>query len=594
MTTPKRGAVIIAVKKTGQLPELQTVHKCAEQMSIWARKQGFPKKLVKVITDEKKPVHGQQIRDAVAKLVKEDGIEQIVVYFAGHGVVNGGEMWLLSGAPEDGSDAVNLEGSILLARFAGIPHVVFISDACRTAVEGIQGTRVKGQDIFPNFVPSGEQPVDVFFACGLGSPSNEIKDPKNSAKVYKSVYTEALLVGLQGKKTDLIEELEDGDDIVGLVRPKPLGDYLVTELKERLKGVMTDEGPLNQVPFARLNSQGERWMARFSEPRASRATRGGKIRLRPAPSFEPVVDANGIAERAVRSVLSDNMHDATKEIATALANDVSGVSLIEESIKRTQTPFGPAHFETNCGFKVRGNRIVGAEVAGGLNYTLFTDTGEALRLDAPPAQAASVLLKFKSGVGLVMPAIPGFIAAIEFDGSELVSVNYEPSDRSHRWLSYKNRLKEFRALRGLITASARLGTLTFKGSDASELARQMQMTKNADPYMAVYAAYAYHQLGLSTWMREMYEYQLNDLGFRFFDIALLTRELYRKHVREEADVYPGFPMLSQGWTLLSAYQVKLLKDLIELRDHLVPSIWTLLDKSGIDIAARAINSGILR
>ena len=288
------------------------------------------------------------------------------------------------------------------------------------------------------------------------------------------------------------------------------------------------------------------------------------------------------------------MHDATKEIATALANDVSGVSLIEESIKRTQTPFGPAHFETNCGFKVRGNRIVGAEVAGGLNYTLFTDTGEALRLDAPPAQAASVLLKFKSGVGLVMPAIPGFIAAIEFDGSELVSVNYEPSDRSNRWLSYKNRLKEFRALRGLITASARLGALTFKGSDASELARQMQMTKNADPYMAVYAAYAYHQLGLSTWMREMYQYQLNDLGFRFFDLALLTRELYRKHVSEEVDIYPGFPMLSQGWTLLSAYQVKLPKELIELRDHLVPSIWTLLDKSGIDIAARAINSGILR
>src|SRR5229473_3494221 len=162
MTTTKRGAVIIAVKKTGQLPELQTVHQCAQQMSTWAREQGFPKKLVKVITDEKKPVDAKQIRDAVAKLVKEDGIEQILVYFAGHGVVNGGELWLLSGAPDDVNEAVNLEGSILLARFAGIPHVVFISDACRTAAEGIQGTRVRGQDIFPNFVPSGEQPVDVF------------------------------------------------------------------------------------------------------------------------------------------------------------------------------------------------------------------------------------------------------------------------------------------------------------------------------------------------------------------------------------------------------------------------------------------------
>lgn len=70
MNTPKRGAVIIAVKKTGQLPELQTVHQCAQQMSTWALAQGFPKKLVKVITDEKKPVDAKQIRDAVAKLVK--------------------------------------------------------------------------------------------------------------------------------------------------------------------------------------------------------------------------------------------------------------------------------------------------------------------------------------------------------------------------------------------------------------------------------------------------------------------------------------------------------------------------------------------
>src|SRR5262249_36765470 len=154
-------------------------------------------------------------------------------------------------APDDDNEAVNLEGSISLARHSGIPHVVFISDACRTAAQGIQGTRVKGQDIFPNLEPSNEQPVDVFFACALGSPSNEIKDPKNSAKVYKSVYTEALLLGLQGKRVDLLEEMEDGKYVVGLVRPKPLSDYLVNELKERLKDVTTDEGPLNQVPHAR-------------------------------------------------------------------------------------------------------------------------------------------------------------------------------------------------------------------------------------------------------------------------------------------------------------------------------------------------------
>jgi len=270
------------------------------------------------------------------------------------------------------------------------------------------------------------------------------------------------------------------------------------------------------------------------------------------------------------------------------------VAIIEESVKRTKEPFGPAHFETNCGFKVRGNTIVAADVAGKLNYSLFNDTGSAVRLDVIPKRAASVLLEFKTGVGLVLPAIPGFIAAIEFDKSELVGVSYEPSDRSGRWPGYVNRLNEFRTLRGLITGAARMGTLTFQGADASNLARQMQMTKNADPFMAVYAAYAYHQLGLGSWLQEMSQFQFRDLNFRFFDLALLTRELYRKDVSKYRDVYPGFPMLSQGWTLLSAYRVKLPRQLARLRDHLVPSIWTLLDETGTTIARRAIKARVLR
>ena len=71
MAKPIRGAVIVAVKKTGQLPELQTVHSCAEQMASWAKAQGIPKSLVKVITDAKKPVDAKQIRDAVAERVRQ-------------------------------------------------------------------------------------------------------------------------------------------------------------------------------------------------------------------------------------------------------------------------------------------------------------------------------------------------------------------------------------------------------------------------------------------------------------------------------------------------------------------------------------------
>jgi len=154
-------------------------------------------------------------------------------------------------------------------------------------------------------------------------------------------------------------------------------------------------------------------------------------------------------------------------------------------------------------------------------------------------------------------------------------------------------LNEFRTLRGLIAAAARLGTLTFQGSDAQALARQMQMAKNGDPFMAIYAAYAYHQLGLGEWMRQMYEFQHRDLGFRLFDLALLTRSLYAKEVAGERELFPRFPLLSQGWTLLSANRVKIPKVFEMLRDQLMPSIWTLLSRKGIDVVRVAMRSGDL-
>ena len=91
----------------------------------------------------------------------------------------------------------------------------------------------------------------------------------------------------------------------------------------------------------------------------------------------------------------------------------------------------------------------------------------------------------------------------------------------------------------------------------------------------------------------MYEFQHRDLGFRLFDLALLTRSLYEKEVAGERELFPRFPLLSQGWTLLSANRDKIPKVFEMLRDQLVPSIWTLLSRKGIDVARVAMRSGDL-
>ena len=116
---------------------MQAAVSSAHAVEKWAQGQEFAS--VNVLTDEAGPVTIQQIKSAIKAIVEKGTIEQLVVYFSGHGVnIRYGEYWLLSDAPDDTQAAVNVEGSVVLARRAGIPHVVLVSDACRTAAEGIQ------------------------------------------------------------------------------------------------------------------------------------------------------------------------------------------------------------------------------------------------------------------------------------------------------------------------------------------------------------------------------------------------------------------------------------------------------------------------
>ncbi|MCU7812869.1 MAG: caspase family protein, partial [Candidatus Thiodiazotropha sp. (ex Notomyrtea botanica)] len=154
----KRAAVVIGVDKTGGLPKLNDAAKGARRFAKWARAQGVDP--VKVITDQRAKVTIGKVKDAVKNIVNKGNVEQLLVYFAGHGVnIRYSEYWLLSDAPDDPDEAVNVRGSALLAAYCGIPHVILISDACRTAADGIQAQFVTGGQIFPNEGGGGlEQP----------------------------------------------------------------------------------------------------------------------------------------------------------------------------------------------------------------------------------------------------------------------------------------------------------------------------------------------------------------------------------------------------------------------------------------------------
>lgn len=269
----------------------------------------------------------------------------------------------------------------------------------------------------------------------------------------------------------------------------------------------------------------------------------------------------------------------------------SAARVITRGAERIAAQFGPMHFETQCGIKVRGAQITdffGPRVKGELL------TPEILRVHEVDRPAASVLLRFSNGVGTVIPVLPEFIVGLTFDEGDLVDVSYEPSDNTWRWDMFKQQAAEVRALRAVAASSSRHGRFRLDRDDAFKIAQRMQFAKGIDPTLAVYAAYAYRDLQEIERIRHMDQYLEQDVGASFFDLALLARKLLKKAVTPNDNIVPFTPMLAQGWSLIRANRVRLHPALEGIEACLQESLWSLYDGIGIEKLHAALNTKEVR
>jgi hypothetical protein len=600
-----RAVVLIGVQNARGLPVLQAVLAGVTGMEEWAKAQGIPTERIRRVTDESADVTPKLIKDAINELLRPGDLDQLIIYFAGHGVnVGWSEYWLLSDAINDSNAAVNVKASEERARHCGIPHIVFISDACRSAAAGIQAQGILGSTIFPNPNAVGpEMEVDLFFATLVGDPALEINDPAVAAQTFQAVYTEALLEVLRGQHPVVTVPDTNIGGIV--VRPWPLKKFLAKELPIRVFQATSGPNPRSQQPDARIGSNPEAWISLIPA-----MTVGS-----PPPTFTgpPPNDAQEHSELAI--VAADRTSIATRSILSEdglqLESVLSSIPMAEsmsrhdldifsrqnrrfrDDARSMSRPFGPLHMETRCGFKIRGARIL--KCTGAMPSGVFDDSTGAHTV-VPEHTACSYLLEFENGTGALLPAIGGFLASLTFEGHQLVDVAYEPSEFTGRWNDFNSRADDIRALRATVAAATRMGTFRLEGDDAELLARRMQLAKGNDPSLALYAAHAYRDQGNRDRIREMAGFMREDLGFCPFDIALLSGQLnenladpFRKHV------FPFVPMLTQSWALLPAYDVRLAAGLENISRHVLPnSLWTLLDADGVRLVADVLQKGEVR
>ena len=602
----KRAAILIGVSHAEGLTKLHAVADGVKFMRQWALEQGMNEEHVITITDENGGrVSGDDVELAVLDMLNDTGLEQLIIYFAGHGVtLDLGQVWYLSRALESASQAINVDATIKRASLCGLDHVVLISDACRTAPKTVQDMGTMGRPLFSNPKAGAKRTfVDVFYATRLGAPSNEINN-QESSEGYRAIFTDSLLHALRGKNSKICED----DETLGtkVVRPWPLSDFLADDVPARYMK-LTGDWSKTQEPESYIHSrEGKNWISDVNlvQPTGHESfdvpieTTDETLQI--IRSARSAMEASGqLVKGLIRGpdhVLKDAVLNMVRARVEAL-REVEHEKEFEESTVELMEPFGPTGFESQCGFKIRGAKIV--EVHCKKHHRIHEDQ-QAVGIDT--AEPQSTLLVFDNGYGTLLAALPEFVGSLTVSESRdssakskivLSDFHYEPDVQSGRYSSFESSQDRIRGLRAVIATSVQRGNFRLQGDDAAELSRSMQLGKSIDPSLALYSAHGYSRLGGDERLEEMYYFMKNDLGRVPLDVGLLAEKMIDKELQSHEFV-PFLPMLSQSWSLLPAYDVKFPNGLEGIDRHMVHgSLWTLYTPAGVELIRNAFETGDL-
>jgi hypothetical protein len=511
-----RAVVAIGVSRSGGLPVLGAVESALDAVVTWAASQGIT--AVRISDADGTKVSAARVVEAVMTAAADPALEQLVVYFTGHGVNNNWcEYWLLSDAPDNPNEAINVVRSAELAERGSVPHVVLVSDACRTAPGSIRAQSVTGSLMFTNPTPGAGAAVDLFYACRLGDPAFEVVDPASSSGAYTAVYTEVLTKALSGGLPALCEP--SGAEFV--VRPWPLKRALPGLLGQATRALSGTPVSFQAPDSKVLSDPGSAYLSRLSRvPAVDRA---------PAPLGPP---RRGITS-APRTV-----DDAVQEAGRAASRLASA-------------EWGPR----DADLVVHGASLMRATALG----QVLPPSGDAVRLPAGAVGAVGQLaLELSIGV-LTLPVFAGLAAAVTVEDGQVVDVRWRPRPDSPDYLAYlehEHRLLTYRAALGaasryglelddLVGFDSELESVGIPAGagveDLDDLVPWLPVARRLDPSLVLYEAYARHDAG----RRDVPG--LRDLGFavELFDVALLNGAV-------TPAVVPDGPLLARGWALAEA------------------------------------------
>lgn len=593
-----RAAILIGINQVNGLPILNDAVDGAKRMFAWVETQSIPINQISLITDENEPVTIGLIQAAIARFLEPvAGIEQLIIYFAGHGLnKDSGEIWLLSQGLTWANESVHVARSVDYARQSIIPHIIFISDACRTAAAGITQQSVMGAPIFP-LAGGGStaKAVDQFFACALGNPALEVQEQNSeNASVFRAVYTDALLELLNGKDPSIINPANDGKQPDGLIRPWPLNRALPNQVAKLLvsKGLHTK---ISQSPEARISSDPDSaWIARLSLPRLTVPRVSAALVV--STDHERKADFN-VYNRTMHPTSQKPWHEQSLSewIDTTLGTLMKGGNIpttdmpdrareIVSSVHRRCAELPSLSLETQCGVRLHGGRAVGAFSTK--TQIRWSMEGKILQA-SPKSSDTYTLLVLEDGTGLAIPLLPEFIAEVHINNSQVEHISYEAYHTSPFYdTNPKNRIAQ-RYLREFLGKTIELGILHPSRETLTKLTNHSMMTIMPDPVLLLYLAYALNDKGMFDQLKQLLiDNQVEPL----FDVKLVAC-MPSERLEKLGNLSSKIPLLARGWSSLPYHQLgNIATDMESLSQMRKPSLWTHFTAAAVPILQQELFS----
>lgn len=584
-----KAAVIIGVDKPGNMTPLDSAASGAEEVAAWLEKEGFK---VKCLTDKGGSLTAHQVWEAIKGFVtKPPRYHMLLVYFSGHGQWNTKtDHWLLSGAPINPNEAINLRGSMELARYSGIPNVVFISDACRSIPESRTDSLVKGIDCFPNYQEITDlSKIDHFKAATESRSAYEIEIDGKS----HGVLTYALKSAFESPKPEMVRDVIEGGRIVQVVPNRKLEDYLQPKVNELL-GVIDDN--LTQQIDINVPSADDIYI---SHVLGAVAIVDESEKTLPTADLIPTLTVGQDAANSIERDLSTRGFS----VGGPGSMDALSVSVAEtETELSTRLPQGVVdHFESETGFLVHGAVVVDVKSTKGQTNAWAEVLEQGNSQDQPAiirvwdvAPAVSVLVKLEDGRSAILAGLHGYIGHARFDQEGLANVSYIPSTNNWRWQMYESKKNKIDRLRALVSVAVEHNAFNIRSArDATSLADEIRVEKAIDPTLGLYAAHAFNQASKDEHIASILQYMFHDLDADLFDVRVLSSRIKDRPVTSET-IVPFCPMLTQTWNLLRPRGIELEDVLTEAQSYLCNSLWTTFQPEATDKIIQAIETGELK